>query len=438
MSRTFRSAALPRWRAGRDVLRRDGISFTDRARSLLVAGVLLAIAGVLLGFIDLVRLGGLLVILPLTAALVGFWRRPALSVTRTVTPSPVPAGGTADVITTIQHSGRHGMSASHVEETVVHPGEGRPGAVDVRRFDVPALAPGAVARLHHTVSPSRRGRHRLGPVVASVTDPFGLVRMSARVPAVEEFVALTPCGTLGGAVTSTDGHEATEVASLVPRASGEPSATVREYRFGDDPRRIHWTASARGGDLLVRVEEQANTRRAVLVCDQSFSGAPGRGLAGLDWAVELLASAAISLAAGGHTLHLVTHDRAGDPRAGEPISAEDAVIHLSVLTPAAEVEEAETERLQALAAGLAAEGGLLVVAVPAHAHLADPLLSLRPVNATGLIFLVSRGAPPDDASMLAAAAEAGGWTAVPVDPTEVSIAQAWAQLDHTRTTRSNR
>lgn len=403
-----------------------------------MAGLLLAIAGALLGFADLVRLGGLLVILPLTAALVGFWRRPGLSVTRTVTPSPVPAGGTADVITTIHHSGRHGMSPSHVEETVVHPGEGRPGAVDIHRFDVPALAPGAVARLHHTVSPPRRGLHRLGPVSASVTDPFGLVRVRARVPAIDEFVALTPRSTLGGAVTSTDGHEAAEAASLVPRASGEPSATVREYRFGDDPRRIHWTASARGGDLLVRVEEQANTRRAVLVCDQSFSGASGWGSVGLDWAVELLASAAVSLSASGHTLHLVTHDRIDDPRAGEPISAEDAVIHLSVLSPVDAVEEAETERLQALAAGLAAEGGLLVVAVPAHAHLADPLLSLRPVNATGLIFLVSRGASPDDASMLAAAAEAGGWTAVPVSPDRVSVADAWARLDHRPATRSDR
>lgn len=430
--------------AGARWWRPRAVSLTDRARALLAAGALLAVAGALLGFVDLVRLGLLLLALPLVAAVVGFAQRPALSVSRTVTPSPVPAGATADVITTLTQTGRRGTAWTIVEDTVTPAGPDALAPAYHPRFDVPPLAPGQGVNLHHRVTPQWRGTHRLGPLTAQVTDPFGLVRRRVRVsgesgtpeapgasglPDEDEFVALTPLAALTDSPSATDGREAEEAAAGVVAPAGDPSSTVREYRAGDDPRRIHWSASARHGDLLVRVEEQASTRRVVLVLDQTFTPVHGRPSMGLDWAVELLASAATALAASGHVLHLVTADRLDLPGASDPVSAAEAIAHLSILRPVAPDLPA-AQRVTQLAADLAAEGGLLVVAAPARAELAEPLLSLRPGAVTGLVFLVEDGRTPrsNDSERLASAAEAGGWHAVPVRPDSQDVAEAWHRV----------
>ena len=48
---------------------------------------------------------------------------------------------------------------------------------------------------------------------------------------------------------------------------GEDDAPTREYRHGDDLRRVHWRSTARVGELMVRREEQPWESRATVVLD---------------------------------------------------------------------------------------------------------------------------------------------------------------------------
>ena len=67
-----------------------------------------------------------------------------------------------------------------------------------------------------------------------------------------------------------------------PRAFAAGSAedvTVREYRRGDDLRRVHWRSSARAGELMVRREEQPWQSRATLFLDNRRARPPRPGLA---------------------------------------------------------------------------------------------------------------------------------------------------------------
>lgn len=57
---------------------------------------------------------------------------------------------------------------------------------------------------------------------------------------------------------------------------GEDDQTVREYRDGDDLRRIHWPASARTGELMVRQEDRPAKRRAVVILDHAPPRTRGR------------------------------------------------------------------------------------------------------------------------------------------------------------------
>ena len=64
---------------------------------------------------------------------------------------------------------------------------------------------------------------------------------------------------------------------------GEDDVSIRAYRDGDDLRRIHWPATAKTGDLMVRQEDRPARRRAVVVLDSRASGHRGTGSARARW-----------------------------------------------------------------------------------------------------------------------------------------------------------
>ena len=122
-----------------------------------------------------------------------------------------------------------------------------------------------------------RGRHEIGPLLLRVTDPFGLVevprwfRHSDWLTVTPRTVALPPLA-LGGSRSGVGDNR--------PRAFASGSAedvTVREYRRGDDLRRVHWRSSARMGELMVRREEQPWQSRATVYLDNRAAAHRGRG-----------------------------------------------------------------------------------------------------------------------------------------------------------------
>src|SRR5947209_9048920 len=85
--------------------------------------------------------------------------------------------------------------------------------------------------------------------------------------------------------------------------AGEDDAATREYRLGDDLRRIHWRSTARRGELMVRREEQPWQSRAVLLLDCRQSAHQGDGpLSSFEWSVSAAASIGLHLAHGGFTV----------------------------------------------------------------------------------------------------------------------------------------
>ena len=58
---------------------------------------------------------------------------------------------------------------------------------------------------------------------------------------------------------------------------GEDDVATREYRHGDDLRRVHWRSTARVGELMVRREEQPWESRATVMLDTRGRRPPRRG-----------------------------------------------------------------------------------------------------------------------------------------------------------------
>ena len=86
---------------------------------------------------------------------------------------------------------------------------------------------------------------------------------------------------------------------------GQDDVLVREYRQGDDVRRIHWRSTARWGDLMVRREEQAWDPSASIMLDSRVGAHAGRGMHNsMEWAISAAASIGIHFLDDGFSIEI--------------------------------------------------------------------------------------------------------------------------------------
>ena len=255
----------------------------------------------MLGQPSLSRVGVLVLALPLVSALFIGRSRYRLALVRTVNPQLVAAGQPASVSLSLTNEGRTPSGVLLLEDHLPYVLGTRP------RFVLEGIGHGWHRDVTYQIRSDVRGRFEIGPVTVRVKDPFGLVELGR---AFRTTVPLTvtprtvPLSTipLGGAWTGSGDNR--------PRAFAMGSAedvTVREYRRGDDLRRVHWRSSARIGELMVRREEQPWESRATLFLDNRVGAHRGQGIASsLEAAVSAAASIAVHLSKRGFTVRLVT------------------------------------------------------------------------------------------------------------------------------------
>jgi uncharacterized protein (DUF58 family) len=288
-------------------------SLTLRGRCLVAGGLTLAALGALLGERALVQLALFVLALPLLSALGVVRARFRLATRRTVTPARVPRGGDADVRLEVTNTERRTGGLWVLSETV--PSElGSPP-----RFVVEGLSGGATAAFRYRLHGRRRGRFLLGPLRLRLVDPFGLVLRTvtgadtAALLVVPRVRPLSGAGGLAGA-----GGGGGEGSGRSIAVHGEDDVSTREYRHGDDLRMVHWRATARTGELMVRLEERpwrsaatllVDTRAAAHLLGGAAAGAPGDPAPPpdtLEWALEAAASIGTHLLRQGAALRVLT------------------------------------------------------------------------------------------------------------------------------------
>jgi len=161
------------------------------------------------------------------------------------------------------------------------------------RFLLPPLAPGTTARAAYRVPTQRRGRFEIGPLRASVGDPFGLSSRTWRAAGLDEVIVqprvheVMPLPEGGGEDLDSDDRR------VVGRldVTGE-FLMLREYASGDDLRRVHWKSTARHQRLMIR-QDESRRRAPLLVLLDVRSAAHDR--TSFELAVEAVASIVASL-----------------------------------------------------------------------------------------------------------------------------------------------
>ncbi|SKC79421.1 DUF58 domain-containing protein [Krasilnikoviella flava] len=292
---------------------------TRRGLALLLAGLALAATGALLELPDVVGLGAAAVLAVLLAwTLMGVQRldagRGALVVTRELTPNPVVRDQTAAVRLVVGARARTGaayerLARLRLSEQAAHELAGPHGI----RARVTAHADRIA--VSYALTPSRRGRWALGPLITTRTDVFGLVRTTQPL-GVATRVAVWPRTTELPTRTRVLGE--VDRAATGARLASTDDSVLREYVSGDDPRRVHWAGSARQGRLMVRADESAGVRPVTVLLDRSLLPPPADPRTGVwpstrgtrthaegERAVELAASVATSFLDAGHPARLV-------------------------------------------------------------------------------------------------------------------------------------
>lgn len=404
------------------LLRRSGDLLTTRGRASLAAGITLMISGYGLGFRDLTRIGALLVVLTFFASILARRRPPGLVIERVSTPMRVVAEDPADIETTVRNEGNGPTPLMLAEERLDYLLGERP------RVLVGSLRPGEHKTIRYAVRPPVRGRHQLGPLTVQLRDPFGMTNRFVQVGAGTELLVLPRTYPLSGSRPPGTGVGADGEIPFMVALHGEDDQSIREYRDGDDLRRIHWPATARTGELMVRQEDRPARRRAVLLLDPRPEGHFGSGPGGsFEWGVSAIASILVHLSDLGYAVHLLTpevllsghHDEPTDPVAG-----------LDVLAVTAPADGASADGLIRAAQTLLGGGGLFVAVLTDHDEaLLHRVASLRQPGATALAFVLaqadraSRSPSPVAAQVLLGA----GWRVATVHPSD-TVTQAWTRV----------
>lgn len=164
---------------------------------------------------------------------------------------------------------------------------------NVREAPVPPIPPGQETQAKIELTPLRRGILRFTAVSLARTDPLGLCRSFRHVPLLQTTVILPkryplPPIPMPGFMKYQEGGVA--MASHVGQS--EEFVSLREYRYGDPMRHIHWRSWAKLGKPVVKEFEDEFFVRHALVLD-TFADQPHSEV--FEEAVSVAASFACTL-----------------------------------------------------------------------------------------------------------------------------------------------
>jgi uncharacterized protein (DUF58 family) len=233
---------------------------TRQGWTITAGGVVSLAVGRVFGILELFVIGAGLLVAVISAVLVVRLRRPEITIARWVHPSVLTVGDTGRVDLGLRNDSSHRSPRVELAEPV--------GPINTARMMLSPLLPGDHVTAGYRIPATRRGVLTLGPLEIERRDQLGLaVAWSIGAGATDVMVAprtveLT-MPALGHGVLGR--HLMAQAQRLGP---GEFHA-LRDYIDGDEPRSIHWKASARSEGLKVREHTAEGVRRCIIVLDRS-------------------------------------------------------------------------------------------------------------------------------------------------------------------------
>ncbi|HEV8631372.1 MAG TPA: DUF58 domain-containing protein [Thermoanaerobaculia bacterium] len=153
----------------------------------------------------------------------------------------------------------------------------------------------------------RRGRHRFSWVHVGTIFPLGFFHKGLRYPVAAEVLVYPE---LFAAATVAPERATARGDGFAQRVGwGHDLHSLRAFRHGDDPRRIHWKQTARTGSMIYTEREAEEGRRLSIVFDNAVGALPTpEAAARFERLVSEAATAAVDYLSRGYEVELVTRD----------------------------------------------------------------------------------------------------------------------------------
>ena len=266
---------------------------TQRGVAVLMGSVAAYLLGELAGYAFFRALGGL-GLGALIAATVLTVRQPQVSVHRDLSPDRVERGRPALATLRVRNTGSRWQPAFAAHDSA---GEER------RQVRIRRLGPDSEATYRYELPTVRRGRIEVGPLTLERRDPLGLARNRL---ATGETAILWVHPKRHPTRTVVAGrprhHHIGRTADDSLRGSAD-LRDVRPYVVGDEVRHLHWKATARTGQLMVRDFVDPDQPRLTVLLDTRTEPLPA---ATFEEGIEIVASILFAASMAGHRCRLLT------------------------------------------------------------------------------------------------------------------------------------
>jgi uncharacterized protein (DUF58 family) len=269
--------------------------------TVALASILSIAVGRVFGIVELFVIGAALASSVVVAVVVVRIHRPRLAISRWAHPSVLTVGDLGRVDLLVENRGTVRSPAVELTEPV--------GTSNSAHMTVAPLTRGEQVTAGYRVPAGRRGVLSVGPAMIERHDLLGLATTTTLAAGTTEITVAPrtydlPMPSLGHGVLGR------HLLALSRRLGPGEFHSLRDYVDGDEPRSIHWKASARSEGLKVRQHEAQGVRRCIVVLDRDRSSFPtGTGDADSDAferAVTVAASVVVSAERVGLTTRFVT------------------------------------------------------------------------------------------------------------------------------------
>ncbi|GLW57286.1 DUF58 domain-containing protein [Kitasatospora phosalacinea] len=414
---------------------------TTRGRSFLAAGLTAAVCAFVFGQAALLQVGVLLAVLPLAAAALLVRTRYRVASGRRLSPHRAAAGQEARVHLRLDNVSRVPTGLLLLEDRVPYVLGPRP------RFVLDRVEPRGFREVSYRVRSDLRGRYPLGPLQLRLSDPFGMCELTRAFSAADVLTVVPQVQDLPPVRLPGESTGQGDSNSHTLALAGDDDVIPREYRHGDDLRRVHWKSTARYGELMVRREEQPLQARATVLLDTREAAHRGSGPASsFEWAVSCAASVSVDLVQRGYRTRLLTDTgfSVPDPGASGGASAAESVGTLLDALAVVEHSDGGTLARAEEVLRLGGEGLLVAVVGELDEEQAERLARLRRRTGGAVALLLDTGTwaglrhllPETGDEQLTARVtrlRESGWTVLPVRAGD-SLPALWRAADRTQNT----
>ncbi len=268
--------------------RTAGLRFSRGSWLYLTSTILIGVVSIDTDANLLLILFGLLAGSAVVSLLAGWVSLRSVEVTR-VAPDGVMAGQPFEVRYQITNRQRW-LGVFSLQMTDAVESNGDPPAFEAF---IPHLPAGRTVSLELLRSCPHRGRLDFNRVVLATRFPFGLITKFASVSIPQSTIVYPTLGTVRERRWRTrHWTDAAHDGRPMNRRGEDEFYGLREYRAGDNPRRIHWRRSARAGTLLVREMAQLGTNQIWCILDTRVPGADPMANDRLEEAISCTATVA--------------------------------------------------------------------------------------------------------------------------------------------------